>query len=88
MTQLQHVSSLPLPLDHERLSGWKEIASYVGKSVRSVQRWERELDLPVHRIHTARGEIIYAFRSEIDHWQMAAGNLQIQHSKRLRSEKS
>ena len=72
MTQPQHVSSLPSPLDHERLSGWKEIASYVGKSVRSVQRWERELGLPVHRIHTARGEIIYAFRSEIGAWEAQA----------------
>ena len=31
------------------LNSWKEIASYLGRSVRTVQRWEREFGLPVHR---------------------------------------
>jgi hypothetical protein len=52
-----------------RLNGWKEIANYLGKSVRTAIRWEQELGLPVHRFHTAGGEIIYAFREQIDQWQ-------------------
>ena len=30
---------------HDILSGWKEIANYLGKSVRSVQRYELEFAL-------------------------------------------
>lgn len=33
-----------------RLNSWKEIATFLGRGVRTVQRWERELQLPVHRI--------------------------------------
>ena len=53
------------------LNGWKDIASYVGKSVRAVQRWERDFGLPVHRIKTPTGHIVYAFRTEIDDWRVA-----------------
>lgn len=52
-----------------RLNGWKDIASHFGKSVRTVQRWERQLALPVHRLHTAGGEIVYAFVHELNEWQ-------------------
>jgi hypothetical protein len=31
------------------LTSWKEIAQYLGKGVRTVQRWEQELGLPVRR---------------------------------------
>jgi len=69
-----------------RLNGWKEIANYLGKGVRTVQRWEKELGLPVHRIHTAAGEIVYAYASEIHRWlaesesqrlQVAGGRWQV-----------
>ena len=50
------------------LTGWKDVAAYLGRSVRSVQRWERELGLPVHRIRTQAGEVIYARRGELDGW--------------------
>ena len=53
----------------DTLNGWKDIAAYVGKSVRSAQRWERELGLPTHRINTPDGQIVYARRSEIDAWR-------------------
>lgn len=51
------------------LNGWKEIAGYLGKSVRSVQRWEATLGLPVHRIRTPDGQIVYSERTEIDDWR-------------------
>jgi len=54
----------------DTLNGWKEIAGYLGKSVRSVQRWERDLELPVHRIVTPRGQIVYGHRHEIDQWRL------------------
>lgn len=35
--------------DAPTLSCWKDIARYLGKGVRTVQRWEREFGLPVRR---------------------------------------
>lgn len=50
------------------LSSWKEIASYLGKGVRTVQRWERELDLPVRRPKPYEKQIVLAFPEELDGW--------------------
>jgi hypothetical protein len=53
------------------LSGWKEIASYLGKGVRTVQRYEREMGLPVRRpAGKPRGSVIVT-RAEIDAWVTA-----------------
>jgi Tol biopolymer transport system component len=52
----------------ERLDSWKEIASYLGRGIRTVQRWEREEGLPVHRLaHEKRGSV-YARREELAAW--------------------
>ena len=32
-----------------RLDSWKEIAGYLGREVRTVQGWEKNEGLPVHR---------------------------------------
>jgi hypothetical protein len=32
------------------LTSWKEIAQYMGKGVRTVQRWEQRFQLPVRRV--------------------------------------
>lgn len=51
-----------------RLNSWKEIAAYFNRDVRTVQRWESELGLPVHRRpHTRRG-IVYAYQPELETW--------------------
>lgn len=50
------------------LSGWKDIANYLGKGVRTVQRYEGELHLPVRRpAGRARGSVV-ATKEEIDSW--------------------
>ena len=54
-----------------RLNGWKEIALHLGKGTRTVQRWEKLYGLPVHRIGREGGEIVFAFRDEIDRWTAA-----------------
>ncbi len=54
-----------------RLNGWKEIALHLGKGTRTVQRWEKLYGLPVHRIGREGGEIVFAFRDEIDRWMAA-----------------
>ena len=51
-----------------RLNSWKEIAGYLGRGIRSVQRWESEEGLPVHRLsHDKRGTV-YAYKYELDSW--------------------
>jgi len=56
----------------EVLSGWKDIANYLGKGVRTVQRYEWELGLPVRRpAGKPRGSVI-ATRAELDAWVMAS----------------
>jgi hypothetical protein len=54
-----------------RLNGWKEIAAHFGRAVRTVQRWERDLGLPVHRLATGKGETVYAVVNEVDAWLAA-----------------
>jgi Tol biopolymer transport system component len=52
----------------DRFDSWKEIATHLGRSVSTVQRWERQEGLPVHRhLHNKSGTV-YAFRPEIDAW--------------------
>jgi hypothetical protein len=54
------------------LSGWKEIANYLGKGVRTVQRYERELGLPVRRpAGKATGSVV-ATKAELDGWVAAS----------------
>lgn len=40
----------------------------MGKGVRTVQRWEKELALPVHRVQSKSAEIIYAETAELERW--------------------
>ena len=61
-----------LATDPGRLNGWKEIALHLGKGTRTVQRWEKLYGLPVHRMGREGGEIVYAFRDEIDRWLSTA----------------
>lgn len=59
-----------------RLDSWKEIAVYLGRDVRTVQRWERREGLPVHRQHHDKLGSVYAFRHEIDAWRTARSQRQ------------
>jgi Tol biopolymer transport system component len=51
-----------------RLDSWKEIAAFLGRGVRTVQRWEREEGLPVHRLAHAKRGTVYAERTELTAW--------------------
>ena len=54
--------------EHRRLDSWKEIAAYLGRGIRTVQRWEREEGLPVHRLaHAERGSV-FADPTELTEW--------------------
>jgi TolB-like protein/Tfp pilus assembly protein PilF len=51
-----------------RLESWKGIAVYMKREIRTVQRWEKEENLPVHRhLHSKQGTV-YAYKSELESW--------------------
>ncbi len=52
----------------ETFTCWKEIAAYLGKGVRTVQRWERQFGLPVQRPNEHEKGIVRASRKELDEW--------------------
>jgi len=56
------------PATSRRLESWKEIAAHLNRTVRTVQRWEREQGLPVHRLHHNRLASVYAFEHELNDW--------------------
>jgi hypothetical protein len=58
----------PLEVRRIRLDSWKEIAVYLGRQVRTVQRWERREGLPVHRQFHVKAGTVCAFKHEIDTW--------------------
>lgn len=64
------------------LTGWKEIAKYLGYGVRSVQRWEHE-GLPVQRIRRSSRSPVVADSSQLDAWILRGQGLPIQISPTL-----
>jgi TolB-like protein/Flp pilus assembly protein TadD len=53
---------------HDRLDSWKEIASYLKKEVRTVQRWEKNLHLPVRRLTQGKQGTVFAYKTDLDAW--------------------
>jgi TolB-like protein/tetratricopeptide (TPR) repeat protein len=51
-----------------RLESWKEIAVYLRREIRTVQRWENTLGLPIHRLQVGKQSSVYAYPSELDKW--------------------
>ncbi len=50
------------------LNSWKEIACYLGRGVRTVQRWEHDLGMPVRRPRAKSRSAVIAMPEEIDAW--------------------
>jgi predicted DNA-binding transcriptional regulator AlpA len=50
------------------LGSWQEIANYIGRRPRTVQRWERQFGMPVHRRRRDKRRAVFAFSGELDHW--------------------
>src|SRR5438270_1355236 len=60
--------TMPTGNPADRLDSWKEIAAYLRRDVRTVQRWEKKEGLPVYRhLHDKLGSI-YAYRNELAEW--------------------
>jgi len=60
----------------EMLSGWKDIATHMGKGVRTVQRYERELGLPVRRVSGHPTSAVIATKSDLDSWVRSSATVQ------------
>jgi uncharacterized membrane protein len=60
----------PFPAVEGRLDSWKEIAAYLKREVRTVQRWEKSAGLPVHRLLVERQSTVYAYKTELDAWYL------------------
>jgi Tol biopolymer transport system component len=54
--------------ERRRLDSWKEIAAYLRRGIRTVQRWEREEGLPVHRLAHAERSSVFADPAELTDW--------------------
>lgn len=57
----------------ERLDSWKQIAAYLKRDIRTVQRWEKSEGLPVHRHHHLKRGSAFAFTDELDQWWQGRG---------------
>jgi hypothetical protein len=53
---------------NKMLSSWKEIAHFFGKGVRTVQRWEKTLNLPIRRPPGAPSNVVLARTSDLEAW--------------------
>lgn len=51
-----------------RLESWKEIAGYLNVSVRTVQRWEEQNQLPVRRVVRSQRSAVFALTDDLDRW--------------------
>src|SRR5262249_16166171 len=56
------------PSNERRLESWGEIANYLRREIRTVQRWERNLGLLIHRLSVGKNASVYAYPSELDKW--------------------
>jgi len=54
------------------LTSWKEIAAYLGKGVRTVQRWETIGRLPVRRSSNRSSGTVLAYPEELNEWLYSA----------------
>jgi len=53
------------------LEGWKAIADHLGKTERTVQRWEKTRNLPIRRLKSGSPDDqsrVFAYRHELDLW--------------------
>jgi hypothetical protein len=55
-------------MSRQILNGWKEISNYIERGVRTAQRWEALLGMPVYRPAMKDRSAVVAFSDELDSW--------------------
>jgi len=58
----------------QMLSSWKEIASYLGRTIRTCQRLETTMGMPIHRLDGSPKAHVFAYRNELDSWLAQKAN--------------
>lgn len=61
-------SGSPAAPEPRRLNSWKEVAAYLGTSVRTAHRWEDSEALPVRRHGHANNATVYAYTDQLEAW--------------------
>jgi tetratricopeptide (TPR) repeat protein len=51
-----------------RLDGWKRIAAYLNRDVRTLRRWEKSEGIPIRRLMHNKLASVYAYQAELDEW--------------------
>ena len=70
------------------LQSWKEISAYVGRTARTLQRWERAFGFPVHRPAGRSRSAVVALVDEIQKWTLDRPSLgDIRAVRRIKPEK-
>jgi phage terminase Nu1 subunit (DNA packaging protein) len=62
------------PSEMRLLNSWKEIATYLGRGVRTVQRWEK-IGLPVRRLGQGARAPVVADARDLDRWVLGAAHV-------------
>jgi Tol biopolymer transport system component len=57
-----------------KLDSWKEIAAYLNRDIRTVQRWERTAGLPVRRLQKPGLRAVFAYTADLDDWLQLQSN--------------
>ena len=69
LSSLTRISSPSFISDtNDILYSWKEMAVFLKCGVRTVQRWEKNEGLPVHRHQHWKRGTVYALKSELQEW--------------------
>ena len=58
--------------DAVELTSWKNISTYLGVTIRTAQNWERDRQLPVHRLPGKRS-VVHAQSTDLDAWRRSQG---------------
>jgi tetratricopeptide (TPR) repeat protein len=64
----QRSENPPASESRQRLEGWKQIAAYLQRDVRTVQRWEKTEQFPVRRQMHRKLSSVLALKDELDRW--------------------
>ena len=51
-----------------RLDSWQEIAAYLNRDLRTLQRWEKSANLPIRRLNGPGMRAVFAYTADLDEW--------------------
>lgn len=71
-----------------RLDSWKEIAAYLQRDVRTLQRWEKAAGLPVRRMQKPGLRAVYAYTADLDEWLRDQDPKAIEHAEEPPGERT